>query len=153
MLSALLHRRARTLTCNAVEEWILDIQRLSISTQKDYTRIIKEFTFDLPKNVSHITSTDVNRYLSKKSWTHENTTVNKHLMAIKSFFRFLEGAYQITNITTKLRKTLKSDPKREGYYIDAGSYRTPMFGTLLFASRKFITKSFLNNHTGERGQD
>ena len=112
MLSALLHRRARTLTCNAVEEWILDIQRLSISTQKDYTRIIKEFTFDLPKNVSHITSTDVNRYLSKKSWTHENTTVNKHLMAIKSFFRFLEGAYQITNITTKLRKRKEKMPHR-----------------------------------------
>jgi len=66
----------------------------------------------LPKNVSHITSTDVSRYLSKLSWTHENSTVNKHLMAIKSFFRFLEGAYQITNITTKLRKRKEKMPHR-----------------------------------------
>jgi len=111
LFSTLLHRRARTLISTAIREWLFDIQGLAISTQKDYRRIITEFTMDLPKKyISSITSTDVSRHLSKFAWHHENSSTNKVLMCIKSFFRFLSEAYNITNVTVGLRKRKEKMP-------------------------------------------
>ena len=113
MFSALRNRRARMLISVVVDEWLRSIEYLSDNTQKEYKRIIHDFTINLSKKyVQSITSVDVNRYLSKFAWHHENSTVNKHLMGIKSFFRFLEGAYSITNVTIGLRKRKEKMPYR-----------------------------------------
>jgi len=97
----------------AVKEWFFDIQNLSKGTQHNYRRIINAFTFNLPKKyISQIKSADVNIYLNKFAWGRENSTVNTHLVALKSWFQFLSKSYGITNITTGLRKRKENIPHR-----------------------------------------
>ena len=113
MFSALLHRRARMLISVAKDDWILDIQRFSIDTQKHYRSIIEAFTLDLSKKyIAAITSADVKQYLTKFHWTHKETTCNTHLGAIKSWFRFLTEAYNITNITLGIPEYKEKMPYR-----------------------------------------
>ena len=105
MFQALLHRRARMLISEARDNWFFDIQRLSISTQQYYKRVILAFIIDLPnKYITFIKPTDVKHYLTKFRWSHKASTCNNHLVALKSWFRFLKDNYGIPNITTGIRK-------------------------------------------------
>lgn len=105
MFKALRIGRARTLISIARKEWFFDIQRFSKDTQQYYQRAILAFTIDLPKKyIASITSADIRQYLIQFSWTHKNSTVNNHLVALKSWFTFLAENYAIPNIAQPIRK-------------------------------------------------
>jgi len=108
-----LHRRARMLVSTVIAEWVLDNDGLAISTKKYYHRIIKDFTFNFPKkHISDYKSTDIQSYLSKFAWSHENSTTNKALAVLKSFFRYASDNYNIPNITAGIRERKEKMPHR-----------------------------------------
>lgn len=111
MFDALRNRRARKLVIQARDEWFIDIQNLAVRTQKCYKRIISNFVLNLPKkHIDSYTSMDVKQYLIKFSWHHKNSTTNKVLMSLKSFFRFVSETYDIPNITIGIRKRKEEMP-------------------------------------------
>ena len=113
MFSALRNRRARTLISTATGEWFFNIQNLSKGTQQYYKRTIKEFTSGLSvKYISAITAQDIKNYLIRFEWTHKNSTVNNHLVALQSWFRFLSESYGITNIARPIKKRKIKMPHR-----------------------------------------
>ena len=113
MFAALRLRRARMLISLAKDEWLQSIEYLSTNTQKEYKRVINDFTLNLSKKyIQSVSSVDVRHYLNQFAWHHKNTTVNKHLMGIKSFYRFLDEVHNITNVTLGLRKRKEKMPYR-----------------------------------------
>lgn len=105
MFQALRIGRARTLISVARKEWFFDIQNLSKNTQQYYKRVIMAFTTDLPKKyISSIKAKDIHNHLNKYAWGHRNSSVNTHIVAIKSFCRFLSESYGITNIAKTIKK-------------------------------------------------
>ena len=113
MFSALRHRRARMLITKAKDDWFLAIQNLSPNTQQYYHRAITNFIKELPdKYISSITSADIHNYLNKFAWGRKNSSLNTHIVAIKSWFRFLSETYGIPNITIGLKKRKEKMPYR-----------------------------------------
>jgi len=107
----LLYKARKTiLTSEAVESWFTHIQGLSPETKRYYKNAILALTtVDISnKPITKITSAQIKQYLTKFSQTHKNSTVNNHLMAIKSWFSFMAETYGIPNITKNLKK-LKED--------------------------------------------
>lgn len=93
------------LISTARKEWFFDIQNLSKDTQQYYQRAVLAFTLELPKKyISSITPADIRNYLTKFSWDHKNSTVNNHLVALKSWFSFLAENYEISNIAQAIKK-------------------------------------------------
>jgi integrase/recombinase XerD len=113
LFSTLRHRAARTPIETAIKEWFFDIQNLSKGTQQYYRRAITFFTSGLShKYISAITQQDIKNYLTKFAWTHKNSTVNNHLVALQSWFRFLSDSYGITNIARPIKKRKIKMPHR-----------------------------------------
>jgi site-specific recombinase XerD len=108
-----LHRHARTPISEAKDAFFAEIQRFSVETQKYYKRVINDFTLNFPKKyISNYVSADIVLYLNKFAWGRKNSTVNKSLSALKSWFRFLSDTYGITNITSGIRKRKENLPYR-----------------------------------------
>ena len=113
MLSALFHHRARTLISAVMEEWLLEIQRFSVDTQRHYRATINSFFLDLSKKyIKDVSSTDIKQYLTKFRWTHKETTCNTNLGAIKSFFRYASNVYGITNVASGIPEYKEKMPHR-----------------------------------------
>ena len=105
MFNALRKRRARMLITQVIDDWFTYIQNLAAGTQEYYKRTINDFFLNLPKNyISDVKSTDISLYLSRFSWHHKNSTTNKSLSALKSFFRFVSEMYNTPNITTNIKE-------------------------------------------------
>lgn len=97
----------------ATDAFFAHIQGLSVHTQQYYCRAVNNFTVEFPKKyVADYSSVDIDRYLNKFAWGRKNSTVNNHLVALKSFFRFLSENYNITNIAASIKKRKKNIPHR-----------------------------------------
>lgn len=131
MFRALLHSRARKLISEAIFEWHIDIERLSPNTQYYYKWVLAKFAATIPdKPVDKITTTEIRRYIKRASWGKKNNTVNNHVVALRTFGRFLSETYNIPNpalAIKKLKPNLPYQPfiSRENYLkvIEAATQR------------------------------
>lgn len=109
MFRALRIKRARTLT-GVIQEWYGSINHLAPGTQSYYRRVSSDFlTFIGDKPIHKITSSEIKQYLQQKLWTLKKSSVNNHVVTLKSFFRWAAESNEIPNPTEKIR-VFKPDP-------------------------------------------
>lgn len=115
MFRALQRTGARTPISIAVYEWYRAISHLAQGTQINYRRILTEFIASIgDKPLHRISSANVKQYLQQKLWQLKKSSVNNHLVALKSFFRWASETYKIDNLAEKV-KIFKPDPPRQPF--------------------------------------
>lgn len=108
-MARLLPWRARMLLAEASTEWLIHNRRYKPRTQVHYRMVIGRFAKFAPVYAADIKAKHIDRYIDTVLQKYKNRTGNAHLMALKSFCRWLNEYYDLPNPCLKI-KTLDEDP-------------------------------------------
>ncbi len=101
-----------TLITTAVDEWFLHNTRHTEHTQKMYKRQITRFLDSLPaevKTIDKLHPAYVEKFIDSLLDKMQNSTVNRHLVAIKGFCSWLSRNYGVPNYAKEIRR-LREEP-------------------------------------------
>jgi len=84
--------------------FLLHIHGLAPDTKKLYKRAVKAFLAYAPPDIKcrDVTAEQIERFLIHLRKTHKASSVNTYLMAIRSFYRWLEECQDCPNIACKI---------------------------------------------------
>jgi len=100
-------------------------ERYANKTVELYTAVLKDFQLNLPSDlpIIDITPSHIKVYIDYlKSTNHANSTCNRYLEILKSFFHWLSNNYQIEKPTKHIRHLKELPPKAR--CLDQDEYQT-----------------------------
>lgn len=104
MLDVDLKPRARMQTIKGYQCFLLHLYRFSPSTQSTYGGVIQRFVDSAPRYIDQISAEHIERFLFSCRKTRIASTCNLYLVAIKSWFTWMEENYNVPNITKRVRR-------------------------------------------------
>jgi len=99
----LLQSRTRMIFCEAVAQWKRSIVRFAPDTQSLYKMVLRRFEPFASQDVNDLTMEHFEQYIAHVLAKNTPQTANIHLMALKSFARWL-SLYNIACPVTKIKK-------------------------------------------------
>lgn len=114
MNQILAQQPARMLFSEAISTWLMYCKRYTERTQSHYSFVIHNFAKTLPvaMPITDLNAYYINAYITRILSYATNATANRHLIPIKSFFRWLSEDYDIPNIAKPIRFLREDPPKR-----------------------------------------
>lgn len=107
---------ARMPVFEAISTWLGYCRRYTERTQSHYSFVIHNFAKTLPEItlIGDLNACYINAYISKILSYATNATANRHLIPIKSFFRWLSENYGLPNRAEPVR-FLREDPPQQRF--------------------------------------
>jgi len=100
------------LITTAIDEWLVHCTRHTEHTQKMYKRQIERFLDSLPaeiKTIDKLHPAYVEKFVDGLLDKMQNSTANRHLVAVKAFCTFLSRNYGVPNYAKEIRR-LREEP-------------------------------------------